>query len=121
MKRTVTADTALVIARTTALGLVGTEATADGSRLDAHFYTTKTPNNPQESLREHQSAPRGFAPIFTENVARHGSRETTDSSDGDTVPTVLGAGRRTGRGKRAVGTSTPNRRAAGTKAPNASC
>lgn len=55
----------------------------------AHFYTTKTPYAPQEPLKDYQSVPRGFAPVFAENVVRHGSRAMTDSSDGDAVLAVL--------------------------------
>lgn len=61
-----------------------------------HNYTTKTPYAPQENLRAYQSAPRGFMPVFTENVARHGSRAMTDSSDGDAVLAVLGSAQTAG-------------------------
>ena len=64
---------------------------------DRHYYTTKTPYTPQESLADYQSAPRGFSPIFTENVARHGSRAMTDSSDGDAVLAVLNSAQAAGQ------------------------
>lgn len=76
-----------------AVALPGATASAQGlphsARADWTNYTTKTPYAPQESLSDYQSAPRGFSPIFTENVARHGSRAMTDSSDGDAVLAVL--------------------------------
>ncbi|GAB1641362.1 histidine-type phosphatase [Krasilnikovia sp. MM14-A1259] len=59
---------------------------------EAHNYTTKTPYAPQQSPRQYEPAPRGFAPIFTENVARHGSRAMSDSKDGDAVLAALATG-----------------------------
>ncbi|HTW02324.1 MAG TPA: histidine-type phosphatase [Streptosporangiaceae bacterium] len=44
--------------------------------------TTKASYQPQ-SLRQYQPPPRGFQPVFTENVQRHGDRTDTSSSDGD--------------------------------------
>ncbi len=38
------------------------------------FYQTKTPYQPQQSLSSYEKAPAGFSPVFTELVARHGSR-----------------------------------------------
>lgn len=76
-----------------AVSLAGGTASAQSGWQDPyggrHFYSTKTPYAPQERLRDYQSAPRGFVPVFTENVARHGSRAMTDSSDGDAVLAVL--------------------------------
>jgi hypothetical protein len=48
-------------------------------------YATKTVYEPQQSLRTYQSAPRGFVPVFTENVSRHGARAATSSEDGDLI------------------------------------
>ncbi|HTJ35993.1 MAG TPA: histidine-type phosphatase [Dactylosporangium sp.] len=56
---------------------------------DTHNYTTKTPYSPQERLRDYEAPPRGFVPVFTESVARHGSRAMSDSEDGDAVLAVL--------------------------------
>ncbi|WP_405922596.1 histidine-type phosphatase [Streptomyces sp. NBC_00035] len=68
----------------------GTAAAQDQPHASGpHYYTTKTPYRPQESLRDYQLAPKGFTPVFTENVARHGSRAMTDSGDGDAVLAVL--------------------------------
>lgn len=38
------------------------------------YYTTKTPYQPQQDAATYQSAPTGFNPVFTQLVARHGSR-----------------------------------------------
>ena len=76
----------LVVAATLAAVLAGAPAFAHG---DAHNYTTKTPYAPQESLRHYQQPPRGYLPIFTENVARHGSRAMSDAEDGDAVLAAL--------------------------------
>ncbi|GIH18482.1 histidine-type phosphatase [Rugosimonospora africana] len=67
------------------------QGTGHAANADRHFYTTKTPYSPQESLRNYQAAPKGFVPVFTENVARHGSRAMSDSDDGDAVLAVLRA------------------------------
>ncbi|MFJ1896199.1 MULTISPECIES: histidine-type phosphatase [unclassified Streptomyces] len=48
-------------------------------------YATKTPYAPQQDLRAYQQAPKGFVPVFTENVSRHGSRAASDSEDGDLI------------------------------------
>ncbi len=40
----------------------------------ATFYTTKTPYRPRQALATYEAPPAGFSPIFTELVARHGSR-----------------------------------------------
>ncbi|MEI5520573.1 histidine-type phosphatase [Streptomyces brasiliscabiei] len=48
-------------------------------------YGTKATYAPRQNARTYQSAPKGFVPVFTENVSRHGSRSATDSSDGDLV------------------------------------
>ncbi|MGV8871235.1 MAG: histidine-type phosphatase [Rhodococcus sp. (in: high G+C Gram-positive bacteria)] len=37
-------------------------------------YSSKTPYAPQESIADYQPAPEGFVPVYTESVARHGSR-----------------------------------------------
>jgi len=43
--------------------------------------TTKAPYEPQGSLFSYQPPPRGFKPVFTENVERHGDRTDTSASD----------------------------------------
>lgn len=91
MKRIVTSGVAIAATLTVAdLALPGGAATQ--GRADAsgpHYYTTKTPYGPQESPRDYQPVPKGFAPVFTENVTRHGSRAMTDSGDSDAVLEVL--------------------------------
>uniref|UniRef100_A0AAU3H2N7 Uncharacterized protein n=1 Tax=Streptomyces sp. NBC_01401 TaxID=2903854 RepID=A0AAU3H2N7_9ACTN len=49
------------------------------------FYGTKTTYAPQQDLRTYEQAPKGFAPVFTETVSRHGSRAASDSEDGDRI------------------------------------
>ena len=66
-------------------------AAALATVLIGGFYTTKTPYAPQESVRQYQQPPRGFEAIFTENVARHGSRAMSDGDDGDALLAVLSA------------------------------
>lgn len=54
-------------------------------RGDSSSYGTKAPYEPRQNPRTYQKAPAGFAPVFTENVSRHGSRAATDGDDGDLV------------------------------------
>jgi hypothetical protein len=99
MKRIVASGVAVAATVTVAaLTLPGGTAAAQGRPYASgpHYYTTKTPYAPQESPRDYQSAPKGFAPVFTENVARHGSRAMTDSDDGDSVLAVLESARAQG-------------------------
>ncbi|WP_426503127.1 histidine-type phosphatase [Dactylosporangium sp. McL0621] len=79
------------VALALALAVVAVPGTAQahGPAQPAPNYTTKTPYEPQQRPREYQPAPRGFVPVFTENVARHGSRAMSDSDDGDAVLAVL--------------------------------
>ncbi|MFD9123822.1 histidine-type phosphatase [Kitasatospora sp. NPDC059571] len=97
MKRTAPLAFALAAALAAAATSVGAPAAAQEQRrpprADRHFYGTKTPYAPQQDLHDYQPVPRGFTPVFTENVARHGSRAMTDPSDGRTVLAVLQAAR----------------------------
>jgi len=86
-------STLVVAATALAAVLAGAPASACA---EANNYTTKTPYAPQQSLRQYEPAPRGFLPIFTENVARHGSRAMSDSEDGDAVLAALAAGQAQG-------------------------
>jgi hypothetical protein len=40
----------------------------------ATFYTTKTPYRPRQTIASYEAPPSGFSTVFTELVARHGSR-----------------------------------------------
>lgn len=40
----------------------------------ATFYQTKTPYRPQQEAATYEAPPAGFAPVYTEMLARHGSR-----------------------------------------------
>ncbi|MGW1894428.1 histidine-type phosphatase [Streptomyces sp. NPDC002004] len=108
MKRTAATATALAmsLAATVLGGADG--ATAQTAHhapyADQGFYGTKTPYAPQQEPSGLQHAPKGFVPVFTENVARHGSRAMTDGDDGDAVLSVVRrageSGALTGLGKR---------------------
>lgn len=94
MKRTAASGAALAVTlAVAATALTGGDAFAHGSghapHPDRQFLTTKTPYAPQQRLRDYQRAPKGFTPVFTENVSRHGSRAMTGSGDGDAVLAVL--------------------------------
>lgn len=45
------------------------------------FYATKTPYEPQQSASAYEPAPAGYAAVFTEMLARHGSRALTSNTD----------------------------------------
>ncbi|HXT88695.1 MAG TPA: histidine-type phosphatase [Trebonia sp.] len=47
--------------------------------------TTKAPYLPEGNPHAYPQPPRGFQPVFTENVQRHGSRDLTSSDDGDAL------------------------------------
>ena len=89
MKRTLASSAALAAALVAAAILSGDPASARPDQSVRHFYTTKTPYAPQERLSDYQSPPKGFVPVFAENVVRHGSRAMTDGDDGDAVLAVL--------------------------------
>jgi hypothetical protein len=44
------------------------------SDVSATFYTTKTPYHPRQAMTTYEAPPAGFSPVYTELVARHGSR-----------------------------------------------
>lgn len=50
------------------------EAQIAPSTNSSKYYQTKTPYQPQQDLKSYEQAPTGFQPVFTELVARHGSR-----------------------------------------------
>ncbi|GLW75065.1 lipoprotein [Kitasatospora phosalacinea] len=82
---------ALAAALTTALvATLATAGTADAQgRARSDSYGTKTPYAPQQDPGRYQPVPAGYTPVFTENVARHGSRAMSDSEDGDAVLALL--------------------------------
>jgi len=42
--------------------------------LTERYYQTKAPYRPQQDVSTYEAAPAGFSPVYTELVARHGSR-----------------------------------------------
>lgn len=38
------------------------------------YYQTKTPYRPQQDASRYEAPPAGYAPVYTEMLARHGSR-----------------------------------------------
>ena len=43
-------------------------------KVEEKFYQTKTPYQPQQDITSYERAPTGYNAVFTESVARHGSR-----------------------------------------------
>ncbi|WP_263102273.1 histidine phosphatase family protein [Kitasatospora sp. DSM 101779] len=93
MKRTAwfTAATATSLAAAMVLtgGTASAHDRAGGSRAERDSYGTKAPYLPQGRPGRYQPVPKGYTAVFTENVARHGSRAMTDSKDGDAVLALL--------------------------------
>ncbi|WP_063795097.1 histidine-type phosphatase [Kitasatospora sp. MBT66] len=98
MKRTAPLSVAVAVSTAASLAAgvlltAGTAAAHDrsgASRVDRDLYGTKAPYEPQGRPGHYRKAPKGFAPVFTENVARHGSRAMSDGKDGEAVLAVLG-------------------------------
>ncbi|WP_030347944.1 histidine-type phosphatase [Streptomyces sp. NRRL S-1022] len=68
-----------------ALLLTALPAHASGGPAHREGYGTKAAYSPRQNPHTYQRPPAGFAPVFTENVSRHGSRAASDSADGDLV------------------------------------
>ncbi|MEU5303105.1 histidine-type phosphatase [Streptomyces noursei] len=66
-------------------------------RSYSYSYSTKVSYEPGQNPRTYQRAPRGFVPVFTENVSRHGSRAAGDSDDGDLLLTLWDRAREEGQ------------------------
>ncbi|MET3119055.1 hypothetical protein AAKU64_003294 [Undibacterium sp. GrIS 1.8] len=41
------------------------------------YYGTKTPYQPQQAISSYEAAPQGYQPVYTQMLARHGSRGLT--------------------------------------------
>ncbi|WP_329493995.1 histidine-type phosphatase [Kitasatospora herbaricolor] len=102
MKPSAAISATLSVALAATVLLAGGPASAQGRHGGGHPdgesypYGTKTPYEPQGRPKQYERAPKGYLPVFTENVARHGSRAMTDSEDGDLVLAVLGAAEQRG-------------------------
>ncbi|WP_435080792.1 histidine-type phosphatase [Clavibacter michiganensis] len=76
--RRLSASVALALALGIAAGgsaLPALAATGTGAgSADRTYYSSKTPYAPQGTAADLAPAPAGFAPVYTESVARHGSR-----------------------------------------------
>ncbi|MFT2691768.1 histidine-type phosphatase [Clavibacter zhangzhiyongii] len=57
-----------------ALAATGAATGTDPGSADRPHYSSKTPYLPQGTPADLAPAPAGFAPVYTESVARHGSR-----------------------------------------------
>ncbi len=101
MKRTAPLSAAVAVSLAASLLFTSGTASAsqrhDGSHTERDLYGTKAPYVPQGSPGGYQRAPKGFVPVFTENVARHGSRAMTDSADGDAVLALVRTAQDQGR------------------------
>src|SRR5262245_38266706 len=59
----------------------GSPADAPPMQTPSYATTTKTPYQPQQDMASYEPAPAGYAPVFTELVARHGSRGLSSFKD----------------------------------------
>ncbi|MCD7444492.1 histidine phosphatase family protein [Streptomyces lincolnensis] len=95
---------ALATATALAALLVAGPASADVNGGARDGYGTKATYAPGQNPRSYQRPPAGFAPVFTENVSRHGSRAATDGEDADLVLALWkkagAAGELTAKGRR---------------------
>jgi hypothetical protein len=82
------------VASALALGLCALLATPTPSYAAPHAeaardsYGTKASYEPAQNPRAYQGVPKGFEPVFTENVSRHGSRAATDGDDAALILTL---------------------------------
>jgi hypothetical protein len=72
----------------------GSGATTHGPLLkEAHpeqgHFASNTPYAPQQSLGTYEPPPAGYAPVFTQLVARHGSRALTSRHDIDYIKQLI--------------------------------
>jgi hypothetical protein len=58
----------------TLAGCAGAAAVPGMPSAPGAYYSTKTPYQPQQDSASYEGAPAGYAPVFTQMVARHGSR-----------------------------------------------
>jgi hypothetical protein len=56
------------------LVLAGCATDAGINPGDASYYSTKTPYQPQQAAASYEAAPAGYQAVFTQMLARHGSR-----------------------------------------------
>jgi hypothetical protein len=69
--------------RTRAPALLVALALAAGASAaaDQRFLTTKTPYQPAQAAGSYQMSPKGYMPVYTQLVARHGTRGMTSMKD----------------------------------------
>jgi hypothetical protein len=63
----------------------GPATASNGADVTRIALTTKAPYQPEGNPHAYPPPPRGFQPVFTENVSRHGERDLTSSDDGDNL------------------------------------
>jgi hypothetical protein len=61
------------------VGAVSVSALA--GTVGAEYVTTKTPYQPRQAIASYEAVPKGFVPMHTQIVARHGSRGLTSMKD----------------------------------------
>lgn len=60
------------------------------------YYATKTPYTPRQDVHTYEPPPAGFWPVFTQLLARHGSRSLASPRDIHAVKDLLSAARHEG-------------------------
>src|SRR5262245_44024774 len=66
------------------------------ARGDGGHFSTNTPYAPQQSQDSYESPPAGYQVVFTQLVARHGSRALTSAHDLDFVRQLIAPARDAG-------------------------
>lgn len=86
LKRSLSVRAVLAVAVAVTVG--STQALADGFYPEG-LYSTKTVYQPFQSMSTYHAAPAGFTPVFTQIVARHGSRGLSSPDDINFLREVL--------------------------------
>lgn len=79
------AGPAEAVSTQTGAGRGGPATASNGADVTRIALTTKAPYQPEGNPHAYPQPPRGFQPVFTENVSRHGERDLTSSDDGDSL------------------------------------
>jgi len=64
-------------------------ACGEGDQPQQGYYASKTPYEPQQHASSYEPAPPGYTAVFTQLVARHGSRALESASNTDFIKQLL--------------------------------